>query len=106
MEGLLGPLFVETEVISWDLQGPDGKTLPIDRRTIENLDWGTVGYYLTDIATTLYGDEVAAPLVRKVSESSQSSQTNGSTSPHTASTPKPRKRSTSSSPTTSAGTGQ
>ncbi len=75
----IGPVFIRRGVVAWNVLDEDGP-VPVTRETLEALRWEDA-YELADRADDLYGGQVLAPLVKRMSLSSKAGQTNGST-PH------------------------
>jgi hypothetical protein len=103
LTGVLAEGYLLHGVAAWTLVDDQGKSLPVDKDTIRKklLDDFTVGAPVADAADDLYMEAVLLPLVKKVSDSSRSSRTNGSTSAPKAATRKRQKPSKQSSTTTS-----
>lgn len=70
-------------IVAWTLVDAEGKPLEVTQQTIRSvlLDDFELAQPVAQVADSLYYEAVLAPLVRRLSESLQSSQTSGSTSP-------------------------
>lgn len=75
----IGPVFIRRGVVAWNVVDEDGP-VPVTRETLEALRWEDA-YELADRADDLYGGQVLAPLVKRMSMRSKDGPTNGST-PH------------------------
>jgi hypothetical protein len=79
---LVGPVYLRHGVHSWNVVDEDG---PVPVEAVNELRWEDA-YDLAEKADDLYGEQVLAPLVRRMSQPSKAGPTNGST-------PRPRKSS-------------
>jgi hypothetical protein len=74
---LIGPVFIRRGVVAWNVEDEDGPVEPT-REALESLRWEDA-YELADRADDLYGGQVLAPLVKRMSMRSRTGPTNGST---------------------------
>jgi hypothetical protein len=91
----IGPVFIRRGVVEWNVEDEDGP-VPVTREALEVLRWEDA-YELADRADDLYGGQVLAPLLRRMSASSRTGPTNGSTPRRAKSSRKRRQPSASSS---------
>ena len=84
---LLGPIFIRRGVVSWNLVDEDGEPVPL-HPALEELRWEDA-YELADKADDLYGGQVLAPLVKRMSALTKATRTSGSTSRPRRSSAKP-----------------
>ncbi len=83
----IGPVFIRRGVVAWNVEDEDGP-VPVTREALEALRWEDA-YELADRADDLYGGQVLAPLVKRMSKLSKAGRTNGSTPRPRKSSPKP-----------------
>ena len=76
------PVFIRRGVVAWNVVDDDGP-VPVTRAALDALRWEDA-YELGDRADDIYGGQVLAPLVKRISTSSSNGRTAGSA---------PRKRS-------------
>jgi len=93
---LLGPVFIRRGVVSWNLLDAEGEPVPVTREALDGLRWEDA-YELADRADDIYGAQVLAPLVRRMSNSSKNGRTSGSTRPRAKRSPRRPTQSGSSS---------
>jgi hypothetical protein len=93
---VLGPVFIRRGVVGWNLLDDDGDPVPVTREALDALRWEDA-YELADKADDLYGGQVLAPLVKRMSASSKNGRTSASTRPARKPSPKPRSPSVPSS---------
>ncbi len=91
----IGPVFIRRGVVDWNVVDEDGEPVPL-HPALEELRWEDA-YELADRADDLYGGQVLAPLVKRMSMSSKAGRTNGSTRQPRKSSPARRTQSGSSS---------
>jgi len=84
---VLGPIFIRRGVVAWNLLDEDGEPVPVTREALDALRWEDA-YELADKADDIYGGQVLAPLVRRMSKPSKAGPTNGSTRRPRRSSPK------------------
>ena len=72
----IGPVFIKRGVVDWNVVDENGP-VPL-HPALEELRWEDA-YELADRADDLYGGQVLAPLVKRMSMSSKAGRTNGST---------------------------
>lgn len=89
----LWPIYLKRGVVSWNVVDENG---PVPIEAVADLPYPDA-YELADKADDIYGGEVLAPLVKRMSTLLQAGQTAPSTQPPRRSSPKRRKRSGSSS---------
>lgn len=75
---VLGPVFIRRGVVAWNLLDEDGDPVPVTNEALDALRWEDA-YELADKADDIYGGQVLAPLVRRMSKLSKAGPTNGST---------------------------
>lgn len=93
---LLGPVFIRRGVVEWNLLDAQGDPVPVTAEAVDALRWEDA-YELADRADDLYGGQVLAPLVKRMSASSRTGLTGGSTRTPRKRSPKPRSVSAPSS---------
>jgi hypothetical protein len=71
------PVYLRDGPESWNLLDGDGKPLPLTKENVEALPFADQ-YEIGDHGDDLYGGEVLAPLLRRMSKSSGNGQTGGS----------------------------
>jgi hypothetical protein len=84
---VLGPIFIRRGVVAWNLLDEDGEPVPVTNDALDALRWEDA-YELADKADDIYGGQVLAPLVRRMSKPSKAGPTNGSTRRPRRSSPK------------------
>lgn len=96
---LVGPVLIRRGVVAWNVLDEKGEPVPVTPAALDGLRWEDA-YELADKADDLYGEQILAPLVKRMNESSKAGPTNGSTRPRRSA--KPRTRSARSSSPSSA----
>lgn len=95
----LGVSYAIHGMAAWDLLDEHGKPVPINAATVQAIKWTEIEP-VADKAASLYAEEVLVPLVARLSRSSRTGQTDGSTSAirrTSTKRQKPSKRSTTAS---------
>lgn len=90
----LWPVYLRRGVVSWNVVDADGQPVPIE--AVADLPYPDA-YELADRADDIYGGEVLAPFLKRISKLLQDGQTAPSTPPRRKSSQKRRKPSASSS---------
>lgn len=90
----LWPVYLRRGVVSWNVVDEDGKPVPLE--AVADLPYEDA-YELADRADDIYGGEVLAPFLKRMSKLLKDGQTAPSTPPRRKSSPKRRKPSASSS---------
>jgi len=94
LQELLAAIWVRHGVVDWNLVDEDGDKLPLDPQTIAAaLPYGKGGRLVAERADDLYAEDILAPLVARLKNTSRRGQTGGSTPPTPKSTSKPSRRS-------------
>lgn len=102
LTGRLAEAYLRVGVVGWTFVDQRGRPIPVTPESLQRLllDDFERAAPIADKADDLYMGTVLAPLVKRVSESSSSSTTNGSTSHKPGGRSKPRKPSRRSSTST------
>lgn len=96
------PVYLTEGPESWNLVDGAGRPVELTPEALEALPFADQ-YEIGDQGDTLYGGEVVAPLLRRMSKSSETSPTTSSSPDPSTSSPTPlRRRGPSSSPSTDA----
>lgn len=89
LQELLAAIWVRHGVVDWNLVDEDGDKLPLDPQTIAAaLPYGKGGRLVAERADELYAEDILAPLVQRLKNTSRRGPTGDSTS----ATPKPTSR--------------
>lgn len=81
LQELLAQVWVRFGVVGWNLVDEDGADLPLNAETISAaLPYGKGGRLVAERADDLYAEDILAPLVARLRNTSRSGRTNGSTS--------------------------
>lgn len=83
------PVYLREGPESWNLLDEHGKPVPLTREALEALPFADQ-YEIGDQGDTLYGGEVVAPLLRRMSKSSGTSPTTSSSRRRSRSSAKPQ----------------
>jgi hypothetical protein len=94
LQELLAAVWIRHGVVGWNLVDEGGEPLPTDPATVKAaLPYGKGGRLVAERADELYAEDILAPLVQRLKNTSRRGRTADSTSATPPRTPKPRKRS-------------
>lgn len=100
LQEMLAAIWIRHGVVDWNLVDEEGDKLPLDPTTVAAaLPYGKGGRLVAERADDLYAEDILAPLVARLKNTSRRGRTDGSTP----ATPKPTSRRSRRSSTAASG---